>query len=139
LKLTEDQVPFTIESFYNFIKERKIMGVKCNQCGKMLVPPKPMCPQCFSKDLGWKELSKRATLLTYTVIHVSPEMFRSLAPYAVGIVELDSGAQLPGMIKNVDLSKIKVGMKLVVDFDTQQITEDWPQWPRYYFKPLNPE
>ena len=129
-------MPFTIESFYNFVKEKKIMAAKCNQCGKMLLPPKPMCPQCFSKNLSWKELPNRGTLLTYTVIHVAPEKFQSLTPYAVGIVELDSGTQLPGMIKGVDLGNIKVGMKLAVDFDTQHVTEEWPQWSRYYFKPV---
>jgi len=134
--MTEQTISFTIESFYNFVKEGKLMGAKCNKCGNLSVPPKPMCTKCFSKDLTWKELPKQGTLLTYTVIHVSPQRFQQLTPYAVGIVKLEEGAQLPGMIRNVDLGKLKIGMTLAVGFDKELMSEEWPQWSRYYFKPM---
>ena len=131
-----EAIPFTIESFYKFVKEKKIMGAQCNKCGQIILPPRPMCPKCFSKDLKWKESSKQGRLLTYTVIHVSPQQFQSLAPYAVGIVELDNGAHLPGMIKGITVDQIKVGMNLTIDVEDALATTAWPQWPRYYFKPL---
>jgi len=136
--MAEKPALFTIESFYNFVKEGKLMGAKCNKCGKLSVPPKPMCSQCFSKDLKWKELPEEGTLLTYTVIHVSPKKFQSLAPYAVGIVKLEEGVKLPGIIKDVDLDKIQVGMKLAVGFEKEPVSENWPQWPKYYFKSIHP-
>ena len=131
-----ETIPFTIESFYKFVKEKKIMGAQCNKCGQIILPPRPMCPKCFSKDLKWKESSKQGRLLTYTVIHVSPQQFQSLAPYAVGIVELDNGAHLPGMIKGITVDQIKVGMNLTIDVEDALATTAWPQWPRYYFKPM---
>ncbi len=137
--MTETLQPFTIESFYKFVREGKLMGAKCNSCGHLLVPPKPMCPECFSKDLRWNELPKRGLLLTYTVIHVAPIQFQALAPYAVGIVEFGDGAQLPGIISNIDLDKIEVGMNLSIEFDKEVRSEKWPQWPRYHFKPLQPK
>jgi uncharacterized OB-fold protein len=132
--VTEESA-FTIESFYEFVKQGRIMGAKCQKCGTLLVPPKPMCPKCFSKDMKWKELQKQGKLLTYTVIHVSTKKFQALTPYAVGIIELERGAQLPGMIKEIALDKIKIDMNLIVDFEKEQISDGWPQWPRYYFKP----
>lgn len=134
--MTEEPISFTIENFYKFVKEGKLRGAKCSKCGKLLVPPKPMCPKCFSKDLKWKELPKQGKLLTYTVIHVSPKKFQPLTPYAVGIIELEEGARLPGIIKNIGLDEIKVGMDLAVDVEKEPISEEWPQWPRYYFKPV---
>jgi len=134
--MTEEPRSFTIESFYKFVKERKLMGTKCKKCGTLSVPPKPMCPKCLSKDLSWKKLPKEGTLLTYTIIHVAPKKFQSLTPYAVGIVKLEENAKLPGMIKEVNLNEIHVGMSLVVGFDEEAVSEKWPQWPRYYFKPL---
>jgi uncharacterized OB-fold protein len=128
--------PFTIESFYNFIKQQKLMAAKCRTCKQLLLPPKPMCPECFSNNLEWKELKPNGKLLTYTIIHISPQQFQKLTPYAVGIVELDENVQLPGIIRNVDLAQVQVGMKLVMGFDTASISEEWPQWPRYYFKPM---
>jgi len=126
--------PFTIEQFYKFAGERKLMAAKCKKCGTMLLPPRPMCTKCFSSDLEWVELNGKGKLLTYTVIHVSPKQFEPLIPYAVGIVELEDGLKLPGMIQGVEPEKISVGMDLKVDFDTV-IPSEWPRWPRYFFKP----
>ncbi len=133
--MAEAQLPFTIESFYKFISEKKLMAAKCRKCGNLLVPPRPMCTNCYSKDLEWTQLKGEGKLLTYTVIHVSPKQFEGMIPYAVGIVELAEGPKLPGMIHDISPDKIKVSMKLRVDFDTA-LPSEWPQWPRYYFKQL---
>jgi len=126
--------PFTIESFYKFVTERKLMAAKCGKCGNMLLPPRPICTKCLSTDFKWAELKGRGKLLSYTVIHVSPVQFQSMAPYTVGIVELEDGPHLPGMIRGVEPEKIRVGMDLKVDFDTS-IPAQWPMWPRYFFRP----
>ncbi|HML02286.1 MAG TPA: Zn-ribbon domain-containing OB-fold protein [Candidatus Bathyarchaeia archaeon] len=129
-----EEIPFTIESFYKFVKEKKVMEAQCSKCGQLILPPRPMCPKCLSKDLEWKESPKQGKLLTYTVIHVSPQQFQSLAPYAVGIVELEIGAHLAGMIKGIALDQIKVGMDLTIDFEDALTASAWQQWPRYYFR-----
>ncbi|TEU04828.1 Zn-ribbon domain-containing OB-fold protein, partial [Candidatus Bathyarchaeota archaeon] len=133
MKMAE-KYPFTIEQFYKFVSERRLMAAKCKKCGTMLLPPRPMCTKCFSSDLEWVELKNKGKLLTYTVIHVSSKQFESLIPYAVGIVKLEDGPKLPGMIQDVEPEKISVGMSLEVDFDTT-IPSEWPTWPRYFFKP----
>jgi len=129
-----EEIPFTTESFYKFVKEKKLMGAKCNKCGNIILPPRPMCPNCLSKDLKWTENPLTGKLLTYTVIHVSPQQFQTMAPYAVGIVELENGAHLPGIIKGTPTDQIKIGMDLTLDFEETPATTTWPQWPRYYFK-----
>jgi uncharacterized OB-fold protein len=125
---------FTIESFYKFVGEGKLMAAKCSKCGAMLLPPRPMCTKCFSTNFEWVKLSGKGKLLSYTVIHVSPPQFESMAPYIVGIVKLEEGLHLPGMIRGVEPEKIRVGMTLTVDFDTSMPSQ-WPTWPRYFFKP----
>ncbi|MCK5563360.1 Zn-ribbon domain-containing OB-fold protein [Candidatus Bathyarchaeota archaeon] len=132
--MAEASLPFTIESFYKLIAEGKLMAAKCRQCGKLFVPPRPMCTDCYSKDLEWTQLKGEGELLTYTIIHVSPKQFESMVPYAVGIVKLTEGPKLPGMICDIEPDKISVGMKLKVDFNTT-LPSKWPRWPRYYFKP----
>jgi uncharacterized OB-fold protein len=131
-----EQGPFTIEQFYRNITQRKLLGAKCLKCGKIHLPPRPLCSECFSKDFEWIEIPSSGRLLTYTIIHIAPTQFQSMAPYATGIVQLKDGLKLPGMIRGVALEEIKVGMELVVDFGTCATTQSWPQWPRYYFKPV---
>ncbi len=126
--------PFTIDSFYKYVNDGKLMAAKCSRCGALHLPPRPMCTKCFSTDFDWVEPKGRGKLLTYTVIHVSPVQFQSMVPYAVGIVGLQDGLDLPGMIRGVKLEEIKVGMELKVDFD-KTLSAQWPVWPRYFFRP----
>ncbi len=131
--MTEDH-PYTIESFYKFVGEGRLVAAKCNKCGTTFLPPRPLCTKCFSKDLEWFKPSGEGKLLTYTVIHIPPVQFQSMAPYAVGVVELKDGLRLPGIIRGVEHEKIRVGMNLAIDFE-KTTQSQWPPWPRYFFKP----
>ncbi|MEM2104497.1 MAG: Zn-ribbon domain-containing OB-fold protein [Candidatus Bathyarchaeia archaeon] len=128
--------PFTIEQFYRNINEKRLIGGKCRKCGKVHLPPRPLCDNCLSTEFEWVELPRKGQLLTYTVIHVAPTQFQSVAPYAVGIVQLEQGVKIPGMIKGITPDKIKVGMFLQMEFEETVTTQEWPQWSRYYFKPI---
>jgi uncharacterized protein len=126
--------PFTIEQFYKFLAQSKLMAGKCLKCRKIHLPPRPLCDNCFSQEFTWKEVSGKGKLLTYSVIHIAPPQFQTMAPYAVGIVELENGAKLPGIIS--DKSQLRIGMDLTIDFQKCNTVKQWPQWPRYCFKPL---
>jgi len=129
-----EQTPFTIEQFYKHVLQEKLMGGKCRKCGKVHLPPRPLCDNCFSKEFEWVELPQKGKLLTYTVIHVAPTQFQGMTPYAVGIVQLDDGVKIPGMIIGVAPEQIKIGMSLTIDFGESGTIQQWPQWPRYFFK-----
>jgi len=131
-----EQAPFTIEQFYRYINQGKLKGGKCRKCGAIHLPPRPLCDKCFSKEFEWIEISQKGKLLTYTIIHVAPSQFQSMAPYAVGIIQLENGLKIPGMVRGIEHEKIKIGMELTIDFDTATTPSQWPQWPRYCFRPV---
>lgn len=127
---------FCVESFYKFINEGKVMAAKCNKCETLHLPPKPVCTNCYSTDLKWIPMTGKGKLVTYTVIHVAPKQFEKLTPYPVGIVKLDEGPQLLGMLRNVEQAQLKIGMPLTIEFEkASTVQTQWPMWPRYYFKP----
>jgi len=127
-----EDFPFTIESFYKFLREQRLMAAKCGNCETFFLPPRPVCNKCLSTHFTWVKLVGRGELISYTVIHVSSEHFQSKTPYTIGIVKLDEGLNLPGIIQNIPLKQIRIGMRLIVDFDTS-IPSKWPQWSRYFF------
>jgi len=131
-----EQEQFTIEQLWKYMSQGKLVGGKCTKCGKMHFPPRPLCNNCFSKDFTWTELPTNGKLLTYTIIHIAPPQFQTMAPYAMGIVELDNGLKILGMIKNVPLDQIKIGLSLSLVFEACTPTGQWPRWPRYHFKPI---
>jgi len=127
--------PFTIEQFYKFLAQNKLMAGKCKKCGKIHLPPRPLCDKCFSEQFKWLEISGKGRLLTYTLIHIAPVQFQSQAPYAVGIIQLQNGLKLPGMIKDLTQEQLKIGIELKIAFAQCETVQTWPRWPRYWFQP----
>lgn len=125
-----------IENFYRYCGERKLMAVKCTSCKAIVWPPRGICPNCLHDKFEWQQLGGKGQLLTYTVIHFPPTQFEAIAPYAVGIVKLFEGPQLPGMIRNVKHQELKIGMPLQTDFESG-VLKEWPRWPRYFFTPAD--
>ncbi len=101
---------------------------------KIIIPPRPYCPDCRSSEGEWRELKGSGRILTYTVIYVAPPQLALLAPYVSAIVELSEGVRLPGMVKFVEPAKVKIGMKVQVGFEPP-MEDGWPHWTQYYFKP----
>ena len=130
-------LPFTIDSFYRLLGEGKLMGARCRSCGRLLVPPRPVCPACYGSEMEWVELKGEGVVETYTVIHVAPQQFAEEAPYVVAIVKLDEGVRLPGRLVGVAPKDIKVGMRVKVEFGEPR-GEGWPDWPTYRFRPVSP-
>jgi hypothetical protein len=125
-----------IENFYHFCGQHKLMGVRCTPCGAAIWPPRGICPKCLANKFEWIQFQGKGKLLTYTIIHFPPTQFQALAPYAVGVVRLTEGPQLPGMIRNVKHEELRIGMDLQVDFESG-VRKEWPRWPRYFFVPAD--
>ena len=130
------QDPFTIEQFYKFVAQGKLMAGKCKKCGKIHLPPRPLCDICYNQDFEWIPVPNKGKLISYTVIHIAPPQFQEAAPYAIGIIQLENSLKLPGMITDIPHDQLQIGMDLNVDFTACNNTQSWPQWPRYCFKPL---
>jgi len=92
--------------------ERKILGIRCNTCGKVYVPPRGTCGACFCQLEDWVEVGPEGTLSNFTVINYPEPVHPASAPFALGIILL-SGADT-GLVHVVraPLEKIKIGMRL---------------------------
>ncbi|WXG43355.1 MAG: Zn-ribbon domain-containing OB-fold protein [Promethearchaeati archaeon SRVP18_Atabeyarchaeia-1] len=117
--MAETQPSFSVKSFYDFLIKRKLMGVKCTKCNAVSAPPRPICPKCGSTKMSWVELSGKAKLTTFTVVHVGPSELASETPYVVGVAELSEGPKVSCRITGVDPTNpesIKIGSPMIVDF-----------------------
>ena len=53
--------------FYEGLKECKILGNTCPQCGKILVPARTFCPQCNVDMNDWVEVSHHGQIVARTL------------------------------------------------------------------------
>ena len=117
--MIETQPSFSVQSFYDFLRNRKLMGVKCLKCNAVFTPPRPNCPHCNSTRLQWTELSGKGKLATFTVIHVGPAELARETPYIVGVVQLDEGPNVSCRVTGLATDKpesIRIGSPMLVDF-----------------------
>jgi uncharacterized OB-fold protein len=61
------QITSWSKPFWENTRQHKLVMQKCNSCGKLIFYPRKACPECWSLDLGWKEVSGKARMNCYTV------------------------------------------------------------------------
>jgi uncharacterized OB-fold protein len=115
---------FNAGGFYAYLKEGKLMGSRSKKTGKLYVPPRAMCPETFTTEMEWSEVSGNGKLVAFTVIVVAPTHMIEAGngrdnPFCAGIIELDAGAPLGARLVNPHpdcLETIKIGMPLKATF-----------------------
>jgi uncharacterized OB-fold protein len=88
------------------LKQNKLLGLKCKQCGTITVPPKIACGNCAGTDLDIVELSGNGKIQTFTSVFVPPEGREDDCPYVIVLVELDEGPWIMGNLTGIDPNKV---------------------------------
>lgn len=79
--------------FWEGLDDGVLRTTRCDECGYMTFPPKPICPHCWSKNVQWVDLAGRGVLYTYTEVSAAPAMFADETPYVLCLVDLDEGVR----------------------------------------------
>jgi uncharacterized OB-fold protein len=111
-------------AYNRFIDEGKLMGSKCQNCGAIYVPPRPICPKCRARKAELIEMKGKGKIAAFTVVTVGPPMmceegFDRDNPYCTGVIELDEGARVTARIAGVDMAhpdQIKIGTPVTVEY-----------------------
>lgn len=98
--------------------EKKILGVKCDKCDKVFVPPRARCETC-QQDLSKSTLEVKDTgvVTGFTVIRYEEPHQPCKPPYIQALIKLD-GADTPmvHIVKGIPASKMEVGAKVKAVF-----------------------
>ncbi len=115
----EYKLPF--KQYNEALKKDKLLGLKCQDCGAITVPPKMVCRSCTSQNLEIIELKGNGKIQTFTTIFVAAEGRENELPYTVVLVELDEGPWIMGNLIDIDPStatmelidkRVKMGHKV---------------------------
>ncbi|BCJ86244.1 Zn-ribbon domain-containing OB-fold protein [Effusibacillus dendaii] len=72
--------------------------LSCEGCKNVSVPPKYVCPHCYSEELVETKVSGTGKIYSFTTIYIAPEKFASQAPYHIILVDLDEGPRVTGRL-----------------------------------------
>ena len=66
--------------------EKKIMGKKCPRCSRTYVPPRKVCPLCFTENAEWVEVADEGMLQSYTICRRQLASLPRVAPVIFGLI-----------------------------------------------------
>jgi len=101
--------------FLKELKNGKIIATTCKKCGRIMVPPRVFCEQCFKPTDGWTYVKDTGTVNTYSVSFIAGDASRIKEPIIVAVIDIEGAS--PGMgilhtIREINWKKVKFGMKV---------------------------
>jgi len=92
----------TFKEYNEALKQNKLLGLKCQDCGAITVPPKMACRKCTSPNMDIVELTGKGKIQTFTTVNVASEGREGEVPYMIVLVELDEGPWIMGNLTGID-------------------------------------
>ena len=102
--------------FWDGAKEHRLLIQRCEGCGTLRHPPRPMCPSCRSLEWDTLEASGRGTVYSF-VMPRHPQLPWFDDGYIVALVELEEGTRLVTNLVDVMPEAVHIGMPVRVRFD----------------------
>jgi hypothetical protein len=101
-----------ISRFLQGLKEGEIVGTKCDQCGRVAVPPRIFCEWCFRRSGTWIKLPDTGIVNTFSISYISTDTTRVKTPTIPAVIQIDSAgnAGFLHIIGDVKPEDVKIGM-----------------------------
>lgn len=126
--------------FWEGTARGELLVQACGDCGRMRIPPRPMCPACRSIRVEWKQVSGRGKVWSCVIPH--PPLlpaYSEFAPFNVITVELEEDPSLrlignlvasaDGPLNEIDPHSVEIGEPVRVVFSKVDDVH-LPRWVR---------
>jgi len=94
--------------------QKKILGMRCNKCNKVFVPPRQTCAICL-EDLqnNWVELQNTGEVTNFTVVRYNDKHLPRTAPFILAMIKL-GGADTPmvHIVEGIKPEEVRIGLKV---------------------------
>ena len=103
--------------FYEAARRGELRFQRCTVCGRFRHYPRPICPQCLSRDYAWERSTGCGTVYTWTIVR-GPTLpaFEAKLPYNVVDVLLDEGVHLVSEVLDCRPEDLRAGMPVKAVF-----------------------
>ncbi len=103
--------------FFEGLREGRFLSTHCRKDGRVLWPPRIVCPVCHTSDLTWVDLPQTGRIYAFSAILAgAPSGLEEELPRVVGLVELDgSPLRIFGRIVGVEWPECRIGMRVRVE------------------------
>ena len=107
--------------FFDALKEKRILGIRCPECNKVYVPPRRVCGPCYEEMTEFVEVGPQGSIGTFTILRyafIDPGTGEQKpVPYGYGFIKLDGADTM--FQHYIDISKessLKIGARVEAVF-----------------------
>lgn len=105
---TRDTLPY-----WEGLLQGRILIQQCADCGAFRHYPRPVCPECYSLNVNWREAAGHGTVHSWTVSHHAfHPTFKKDLPTTYVTVDLPEGVRLCAPLRDGDPNEIAIGKAL---------------------------
>ncbi len=110
------------EKFFKALKEKRIIGNKCESCDRTYVPPKIYCEDCFDElgDDSYKDMEAKGTLFSFTEVFYDHRGDQLKTPYYLGLIKIH-GSHTTLFHRLVNLTEPSIGMDLKAQWNEKRV------------------
>jgi uncharacterized protein len=105
------------EAFWTSGREGDLKITACNNCGRYMHPPAPVCRFCASRDVAPRAVSGRGSLYSYSI---NSQDWGAGADdeFVYALVELEEqpGLRLTSHLVGCPMVEVRIGLPVQVDF-----------------------
>ena len=92
------------------LKQNRLLGLKCADCGKVTCPPMMVCQECAGTNLQIQELSGKGKVVSFTTSYLNSEGRENELPITIVLVELEEGPWIMGNLDDVDPKRVNMNL-----------------------------
>ncbi|MGI0053992.1 MAG: Zn-ribbon domain-containing OB-fold protein [Thermoplasmata archaeon] len=105
-----------LAEFFEHLRAGRFTTTRCPTEGRLLWPPRTVCPECHGSGLEWVDLPTRGRIYAFSAVLVgAPLGMESEVPFAVGLVDLEGvPLRLFGRIEGRAWGELAIGDEVEV-------------------------
>lgn len=114
---SESPAQTRLAPFFDGLRAGRFLSTRCRKDGRVLWPPRIVCPTCHTSDLEWVDLPQAGRIYAFSaVLAGAPSGLEADLPRVVGLVELDgSPLRIFGRIQGIEWPACRIGMRVRIE------------------------
>jgi uncharacterized protein len=105
--------PYYGTLFDGLATSRRIQGVRCPSCQRVLVPPREYCDVCYVRTGEWVDIPDTGTIKAFSIIHLEFVGQTREPPYVYAEIVLDgSSTRLIHSVGGIDVEEAKERLRI---------------------------
>ena len=97
------------------LKAGRLVGVRCDECRRIVIPPRSFCEWCYKPMDDWVPLPDTGTVNTFSLCYVTWDMQYLDEPQIPAVIDIDGTRPTVGimhMLGDVSPDDVRIGMRV---------------------------